>query len=106
MEETTKNGSGMSGVAGRTAESSSNTNATGSAEMGNQTREVKGILKIVCRKCNTELNLRARDLNRKEETWGTDPMTFSYQCTNCRRVFYIGYNKIPEDVLFDFYNNN
>ena len=65
-------------------------------------KKIVGVMRVICKKCEAELEIEAKDLKEEESVdSSTDPTVYSYKCPCCFRTQYLGYSDLSEEILFD-----
>lgn len=67
-------------------------------------KKIVGVMRVTCNKCEAELEIEAKDLKEEYVNRAFDPMVYRYKCPCCYRTNYLGYNDLPEEILFDMNN--
>jgi len=67
-------------------------------------KKIVGVMRVVCKKCDAELEIEAKDLKEEPGDRLTDPTVYSYKCPCCFRTQYVGYNDLPEEIFFEMYH--
>lgn len=61
-------------------------------------KKIEGIMRVICKTCEAELEITAGDLKKEP---GDRPTVYSYKCPCCRRKNYIGYIDLSKEIRFD-----
>ena len=63
------------------------------------------VMRVICQKCEAELEIEARDLKKEPCDRPIDPSVFSYKCPCCHRTQYIDWGDLSEEMIFDMQRN-
>ena len=64
-------------------------------------KQIVGVMRVTCKTCQAELEITASDLKEEPGDGPFYPTVYSYKCPCCRRINYLGYNDLSEEILFD-----
>lgn len=67
-------------------------------------KKIEGIMRVICKTCEAELEITAGDLKEQPGDGPIYPTTYSYKCPCCKRTNYLGYNDLTEEIQFDLNN--
>lgn len=61
-------------------------------------KKIAGVMRVICKNCNAELEIEARDI---KELSDDDYTSYSYKCPCCSQIQYLSYCELSEEIRFN-----